>query len=110
MSLPRDIAAAVDLLLDELARRVAARLSPASDECDQTDSPAGPRHHIQLVRSGKVRGYRRGRRWVACRTDVLAHLASPSGPAGSEDGATRSIAGLAEELGLTPAPPTRHKK
>jgi hypothetical protein len=71
-----DLLAAIELLADAIAERVAAKLRGSSDEwIDQHSSPLGSKRHCALVRSlttaGDQRASKIGRRYLLSR-DALA--------------------------------------
>jgi len=73
-----------DLWLAEQARVTARELTRAlrgGDEyVDQHGSPAGARRFIGAIRSGKLKGVRAGRRWLATRDDHDRWLVNFVGP------------------------------
>ena len=94
----------VGRLADPVAERVALRLL-AGGEVDQTTSPLGPRRHINAIRSGKLPGMQKGRRYVANRSDVEAFIAN--GNKARTGGPKHQLSNdptdaLAAELGLLP--------
>jgi hypothetical protein len=71
-----------DAFLEQLAQRVADlvvdRLQSQRLQgfYDQDTSPLGPRHHCSAIRSGKLRGHKVGRKFIATIEDVAAYLRS----------------------------------
>ncbi len=49
--------------------------SSADDWVDQKASPLGRARHCELVRSGKIKGVKEGRRVMVRRSDIEAYLA-----------------------------------
>ena len=67
----RAIADAIDELVEARLAKGAAR----AELIDQDDSPLGRRRHLELVREGKLRAMRDGRRVLVRRADIDAYLA-----------------------------------
>jgi hypothetical protein len=101
MSTP-DLAAALDLLADALASRVAAKLREGErGMLDQAASPLGRRRHINVVRRLHAQGDGGvaivGRRYLATREVIDAELGRIGRrPADQAD----DLSALANELGL----------
>lgn len=87
-----------------IARAVADELRAGSDpdHVDQHASPLGARRHVSAIRSGKLPGFRIGRRWLARRADLATYMAAfTSSTATKSKPRERSAAELREaELGL----------
>lgn len=67
----RTIAAAIDELVQARLEKGMAR----QELVDQNGSPLGRRRHLELVREGKLRAVREGRRVLVRRSDIDAYLA-----------------------------------
>jgi hypothetical protein len=98
------LAAFLDDLAQLLAERVVAHLR-ATDlpgYIDQSASPLGRRRHIEAIRSGKLRGVRVGRRYLARKEDVdhcMAEMRRECAEARAAS-AGHDIDALAQELGF----------
>jgi hypothetical protein len=82
-----------------IARAVADELRAGFDDhVDQHSSPLGPRRHCAAIRSGKLAGFRVGRRWLAKREDLTTYVAGLSKSSRKPPSAEEA---LAAELGLS---------
>lgn len=95
----------IDAMVEHHARRTAdlvveyLRAVEFPGYIDQSTSPLGPRKHINAIRSGKLRGVRVRRRYLARREDVDAYIAE--NPQEERRSVDRDDAdALAQELGL----------
>lgn len=61
--------------IDELVKARLEKGMAAQELVDQDDSPLGRRRHLELVRAGKLRAARDGRRVLVRRSDIEAYLA-----------------------------------
>lgn len=60
--------------IDELVEARLAKGTAASEWIDQKDSPLGRRRHLELVRTGVLRGVREGRRVLVRRAEIETYL------------------------------------
>lgn len=75
---PETVNAVLDLFVDMVADRVAARLgaAPANDYYDQRSNPLGKRRFLDAARRGAFPSTKRGKLVLARRTDVDAWIAA----------------------------------
>ena len=82
-----DPAPVLTIPIPDLAREIARHLADelragdTRDLIDQRGSPLGSRRHIAAIRSGRIPGYRIGRKWLARRDDVEQYAATLAGQA-----------------------------
>lgn len=63
-------------IIEPAVEHAVRRVLRADEHVDQRSTPAGARRFIAAIRSGKLKGTRAGRRWIATREDHAAWLAS----------------------------------
>jgi hypothetical protein len=95
------LAQVYDLVLDDLADRIATRIQRRDDGLvDQTTSPLGPRRHINAIKTGELPGKKLGRRYIASVRDVESFARRSESSPRIDHEAIDETDELARELGF----------